>query len=108
VHGSPRNFSPKFLSAAARSSRGWAQGSGEKGGAKPCQEDAPEHGEEDGLGDRSRGSVPYCESAVLSANSGGAMASRSSGLAAGFVRVLGRGTSADGGVYMGMLGVDEG
>jgi hypothetical protein len=52
--------------------------------------------------------VPYCESVVLSANSGGAMASRSSGLAVGFVRVLGRGTSVDGGVYMGMLGVDEG
>jgi hypothetical protein len=36
------------------------------------------------------------------------MASRSSGLVAGFVRVLGRGMSADGGVYMGMLGIDEG
>jgi hypothetical protein len=103
VHWSPRNFSLKFLPPAARSSRGWAQGSGEKGGAKPCRGDAPEHGEEDGIGERSRGSVPYYESAMLSANSGGAAASSLSSLAAFPVRVLRGEVCGRVGVYMGAM-----
>jgi hypothetical protein len=96
VHWSPRNFSPKFLPTAARSSRGWAQGSGEKGGAKPCQGDAPEHGEEDRVGGRSRGDVAHQKLAALSGSIGGTATSGVRSLAAISTRVR-RETSAGGG-----------
>jgi hypothetical protein len=57
------NLSPEFTSGGSKI-RSWTGA----GGAKPCQGDAPEHGEEDRLGGRSGEPVPYCELAVLSAN----------------------------------------
>jgi hypothetical protein len=48
------NSSPKFLSAVARCSRGCLRRSGAQVKAKPFQGDVPEHGKEDGIGERLR------------------------------------------------------
>jgi hypothetical protein len=52
----------------ARSRHERARGSVEKEGEKWCQGEAPEHDEEVWLGGWSRGLVPYCEPAALSAD----------------------------------------
>jgi hypothetical protein len=82
--------------AAARSGHGRAHGSREKGGAKPCQGDAPEHGEEDRVGGRSRGVVAHQKLAALSGSIGGATTSGVRSLVAISARVW-RETSAGGG-----------
>jgi hypothetical protein len=62
------NLSPEFASGGSKI-RSWTGAwFWRKGGAKHCQGDAPEHGDEEGLGGRSGEPVPYCESAALSAN----------------------------------------
>jgi hypothetical protein len=76
------NSSPKFRPAAARFGRGRSCRSEEKRRAEPCQGVVRERGERSGA---EEGGRSLLQTAAISFTSGGAAASRSSGLAVGLL-----------------------
>jgi hypothetical protein len=76
------DFSPEFVSGAARFRRGCARRSGGERRVKPCQGAVREQEGGGGVDRRPRGAGAYCRSTMISFTSGGAAGSGSGGLAA--------------------------